>query len=245
MNISIAAEKIFSIGGFPVTNSMLVAWAVSLVLIIAGFIATRRMREVPRGMQNAWEALVEALLSLIDSVTGDRKQSVKFFPLIASIFIFVLAVNWAGLLPGTGSLGIKEVHEGKEVLIPFVRSTSADLNFTIMLATLSMITVQIIGIVSIGFFKYVGKFVNFSSPLNFFVGILELISEVAKLVSFSFRLFGNIFAGEVLLTVMSFLLPYLVPLPFLMLEVFVGFIQALVFAMLTLVFLKTAQEAHH
>ena len=242
MNISIVAEPLFEIAGFPVTNSMLVGFVMSVLLIIFGLCARRRLTLVPRGAQNFFETILEQVLGMIDSVTHNRAQSKKFFPLIATIFLLIISVNWAGLLPGAGSVGIRETHEGAEVLIPFIRSTSADLNFTIALAIISVITVQIVGITSIGFFKYAGRFINFSNPLNFFVGILELVSEVAKLISFSFRLFGNIFAGEVLLTVMTVLVPYIIPLPFLALEVFVGFIQAFVFAILTLVFLKMASE---
>ena len=243
MNISIAAETLFTIAGFPVTNSMLVGWGASLLLIGTGVAATRKLASVPTGSQNFMEWIVEGILSGIDTITHNREESVRFFPLIATIFLFVLVVNWAGLLPGMGgALGIKEIHEGRPLIVPFIRSTSADLNFTIALAALSVMTVQVLGIASIGFAKYARKFFNFSNPLNFFVGILELVSEVAKLISFSFRLFGNIFAGEVLLTVMTVLVPYIIPLPFLLLEVFVGLIQALVFAMLTLVFAKMAME---
>jgi len=242
MNISIFAEPLFSIAGFPVTNSMLVGWVMAILLIIFGLCARRRLSLVPRGAQNFFEAILEQILAMIDSVTHNREQSKKFFPLIATIFLFIVSVNWAGLIPGSGSIGIRELHEGESVLIPFIRSTSADLNFTIALAIISVVTVQVVGIASVGFFKYAGRFINFSSPINFFVGILELVSEVAKLISFSFRLFGNIFAGEVLLTVMTVLVPYIIPLPFLALEVFVGFIQAFVFAILTLVFLKMASE---
>jgi len=246
MNISVAAEKIFSIAGFPVTNSMLVAWIVMALVVVLAVVATRKVSFVPHGLQNFFESVFDAILKLVDSVTGDRRQSLQFFPLVATIFIFVLIGNWLGLLPGVGSVGIMEEHEGREVLVPFLRSTAADLNFTLALSIISVLVVQVVGIMSIGFFKYVSKFINFSSPLNFFVGVLELISEIAKLISFSFRLFGNIFAGEVLLTVMFFLVPYLVPLPFMLFEVFVGFIQAMVFSMLTLVFLKMAtMEAHH
>ncbi|MBI4599802.1 F0F1 ATP synthase subunit A [Candidatus Uhrbacteria bacterium] len=247
MNISIAAESIAHIGTFPVTNSMLVGWVMSVVLIAVGWLAARGASLKPRGIHNAFEAILDLLLKMIDGVTKDRAQSRKFFPLIATIFLFVLAVNWAGLLPGMGgAIGVLEEHDGKPVIISFIRATSADLNFTLALAIISVITVQVVGVMSIGVVKYMGKFLNFTSPINFFVGILEIVSEAAKLVSFSFRLFGNIFAGEVLLTVMSFLVPYIIPLPFLALEVFVGFIQALVFAMLTLVFLKMSmEEAHH
>ncbi len=246
MNISVAAEKIFSLFGLPVTNSMLVAWIVMAFLFILSIAATRKTTLIPHGLQNLFESIFEEIVKLVDSVTGDRKQSLKFFPLITTIFIFVLVGNWIGLLPGVGSIGIWEEHEGRQLLVPFLRSTAADLNFTLALAIISVLTVQVVGILSVGFFKYTGKFINFSSPLNFFVGVLELISEVAKLISFSFRLFGNVFAGEVLLTVMFFLVPFFVPLPFMLFEVFVGFIQAMVFSMLTLVFLKIATiEAHH
>jgi F-type H+-transporting ATPase subunit a len=242
MNISIIAEPLFHIAGFPVSNSMLVGWVMSIALIVFGLVACRNLALVPRGEQNVFEGILEHVLAMVDSVTHNRDQSKKFFPLIATIFLLVVSVNWAGLLPGAGSIGLRQVHEGKEILIPFIRSTSADLNFTIALAIISVVAVQVTGIVSIGLFKYAGRFINFSNPLNFFVGILELISEIAKLISFSFRLFGNVFAGEVLLTVMTVLVPYIIPLPFLALEVFVGFIQAFVFAILTLVFLKMASE---
>jgi F-type H+-transporting ATPase subunit a len=154
------------------------------------------------------------------------------------------------LLPGLGTIGIREIHEGKTTLIPFIRSASADLNVTLAIALVAVFSVQFIGIATIGIVKYGKKF--FVSPLHkpyvvgTFVGFLELISEVAKIISFSFRLFGNIFAGEVLLIVMLNLAPYIIPIPFLFLELFVGFVQALVFSMLTLVFLKMGvTEAEH
>lgn len=248
MNISLAAEPIFKIGGFNVTNSLLVSWVVLLFLVFVGVKIKRGLKLVPHGLQNIIEYVFEFLLGLFDSVTQNREQSKKFFPLVTTIFLFVILVNWVEVLPGLGTIGIYEEHGGHQVLIPFVRAASADLNFTLAIALISVLATQFFGIAAIGFFKYIGKF--FISPLEkpyiiaSFVGILELISEVAKLISFSFRLFGNIFAGEVLLTVMLFLVPYVVPLPFLMLEIFVGFIQALVFSMLTIVFLKMATVTH-
>ncbi|MDI6777897.1 MAG: F0F1 ATP synthase subunit A [Patescibacteria group bacterium] len=250
MNISIAAEPIFHIGSFPVTNTILVTLVLSSIIIIASAILKSRISLVPRGFQNVVESVLEALLNLVDSVTQDRRQSKKFFPLVATIFIFVIFSNWVEVVPGLGTIGIREELHGKSVLVPFLRSGSADLNMTLALAIVSVMAAQILGIAAIGFGKYAGKF--FVSPfrppyfVGTFVGVLEIISEVAKLISFSFRLFGNIFAGEVLLMVMLFLVPYFVPLPFLFLELFVGFVQALVFSMLTLVFLKMATtEAAH
>ena len=249
MNISIAAEPLFFIGSFPITNTIVVTLAISLIIIVASFILKSRLRLIPRGFQNVVESVLEALLNLVDSVTQDHRQTRKFFPLVATIFIFVILSNWIEVLPGLGTIGIRETHAGVSTLVPFIRSGSADLNMTLALAVVSVISAQILGIATIGAVKYFQKF--FVSPLRkpyfvgTFVGVLELISEVAKIVSFSFRLFGNIFAGEVLLMVMLFLVPYFVPLPFLFLELFVGFIQALVFSMLTLVFLKMAvTEAH-
>jgi len=202
------------------------------------------METVPSGMQNFFETIIEMLLNLTDTITKDRKLSLKIFPLIATFFIFILFNNWFGLLPGFGTVGFSELHEGKHVFVPLLRAGTADLNTTVALGVIAIVTVQILGIMAIGFVKYFKKFINFSSPVNFFVGILELVSEVVKIISFSFRLFGNVFAGEVLLVVISTLIPFVIPLPFYIMELFVGFIQALVFTMLSLVFIKMATISH-
>ncbi len=244
MEISIAAEELFHIGSFPVTNAFLIGAIVSGGLMFLSRSVVKNWQEVPRGLQNIFEIAMESLLNLVESVTQDRKQALQFFPLIATIFLFVLFSNWAGLLPGLGTVGIYGEHNGHHTIIPFLRSTSADLNFTLALSLITVLTIQFVGITAMGLMKYSKKF--FVSPfhkpygIGTMVGILELVSEVGKTISFTFRLFGNVFAGEVLLTVMLHLVPYFLPLPFLFLEIFVGFIQAIVFAMLSLVFLKTA-----
>lgn len=244
MEISIAAEKLFSLGVLPVTNALLIGVIVSGLLIFFITRVTKNLSLVPRGLQNVLEIIFEALLELVESVTQDKKQARQFFPLIATIFLFVLISNWAGLLPGLGTVGIYGEHNGHHTIIPFLRSTSADLNFTLALSLITVITVQFTGIAAMGIVKYGKKFLisPFHKPygIGTVVGILELVSELGKIISFTFRLFGNVFAGEVLLTVMLHLVPYFLPLPFMFLEVFVGFIQAVVFAMLTLVFLKMA-----
>jgi F-type H+-transporting ATPase subunit a len=244
MEISLAAEKLFNIGNFPVTNTLVVTVVLSAVIIITSIILKNKLKFIPRGFQNIIEYVLESLLNLVDSVTQDRNQTKKFFPIIATIFLFVILSNWLEIFPGLGTVGLTKVHEGKETIVPFLRSSSADLNMTIALALVSVIATQFFGIAAIGAVKYAKKFLvsPFKKPyvIGTFVGALELVSEISKIISFSFRLFGNIFAGEVLLAVMLFLVPYVVPLPFLMLEIFVGFIQALVFAMLTLVFMKIA-----
>ncbi|MFZ5391031.1 MAG: F0F1 ATP synthase subunit A [Patescibacteria group bacterium] len=254
MNISLAAEPIFHIGSFAVTNSLIVALLVTVFLaMVALALQVRKLSEVPTGLQNLLESLVEFGVNFVASITGDKDKAQKFFPFVATIFFFVLLSNWFGLLPGVGSVGIYEVHHGQTILVPFLRSTSADLNGTLAIALISVLGTQFFGIVILGFFKHASKYLDFVGLIKnfsvekvvmFFVGILELVSEVAKVVSFSFRLFGNIFAGEVLLIVVSALVPYIAPLPFLFMEIFVGLVQALVFSLLTLVFLTIATAEH-
>lgn len=244
MEISLAAQKVFELWGFPITNSMVLSWIVTILLVSVVFISTRRLQTVPSGAQNVFEATIEGLFNLCNGVIENEKQTKKYFPLVATIFLFVILNNWMGLLPGIGPIGIYELHHGEMVLVPLFRSANADLNTTLALAIITMIGVQVFAVSAIGISKHIKKFIDFRGPINFFVGILELISEFAKIISFSFRLFGNIFAGEVLLIVVSFLVPLIAPLPFFFLELFVGFIQALVFAMLALVFIKGAASVH-
>lgn len=279
---TLASETIAHIGSFSLRNSMVMAWlAMALLITVALILRKKGLKMVPRGFQNFAETIVEGLFNFFDSVTQDKKQTKKFFPIVATIFIFVLTSNWMGILPGVGSIGFYEKHqeetaaveekaveeatekspataskesdekitheEEKLIFVPYFRSAYADVNMTLALAIISVIATQIFGIFSLGFFKYAGKFfINpFKDFIGSFVGILELVSEFAKMVSFSFRLFGNIFAGEILLTVISFLAPFLAPLPFYGLEIFVGLVQALVFSLLTLVFMKMAVTSHH
>lgn len=241
--VSLAAETVFHLGPIPVNNSVLTTWIV-VVLLIVGATFLRKAKTIPHGFQNLVESLFEGALGIMDSVTQDRKQSEKYFPFIFTFFIFILIGNWLGLVPGVGSIGFHELHEGKEIFVPLFRGPAADLNFTLALALISVVATQIIAIVALGFFKHLKKYVNFKDPIMGFVGALEGMSEFAKILSFSFRLFGNVFAGEVLLIVIGLIIPYFVPIPFLFLELFVGFIQAFIFSMLTLVFLKVATAAH-
>lgn len=248
MNISLAAEPLFHFHELPITNTLIVSLVISLGLILFSLFFRPFISKIPSGIQNFVEMIFAGAIDFMESIIQDRKQAYRFFPLIFTIFLFVLLSNWIELVPGLGSIGLWEHHHGEEILIPFIRSSSADMNVTLAIALIAMIMIQVYGTLSLGFSEYAQKF--FVSPLKqpyvigTFVGLLELISEFAKIVSFSFRLFGNIFAGEVLLLVVGFLVPYIVPLPFLFLEVFVGFIQALVFSMLTLVFLKNAVTSH-
>ncbi len=234
--ISLRAEVIFHIGSFPVTNAVLLSTFALLLLVVLGLLLRRKLSLVPGGPQNLFEIIIEGALGLMDSVLGDRRKSEKYLPLVLTVFLFVLVSNWLGLLPGVSSI---IVHQG-EGSVPLLRSPASDLNFTLALALIAVTFVNIFGSAALGLKGRASVFFNFKGPIDFFVGILELVSEFAKIVSFSFRLFGNVFAGEVLLAIMAFLVPYLVPLPFMFLEIFVGFIQAFIFGMLTLVFVAMA-----
>jgi F-type H+-transporting ATPase subunit a len=290
LHISIAAEKLGSLGGLPLTNSLLATWITMALLFVFAFFATRKLSLVPSKIQSVAELLVGGLHDMFAQVTGHHIG--KFFPLLASLFLFIITANWLGLLPGVGTIGFKhevvtheattsttgETHEEavvedthKEVVVdthgeavpaqteqavvsteavpaeeehapvftPLLRAATADLNMTIALGLITVVVIQYFGFSLLGF-HYSSRFFNFSNPLMFFLGILEFISEISKVISFAFRLFGNIFAGEVLLAVMAFLMPFIVPLPFLAMELFVGMIQALVFSMLAAVFLNVA-----
>ena len=243
MYISLAAEKIIEIGPIAITNTILVTWVVVLLLSLSAGFATRKMKQIPAGAQNIWEFVVEAILGMVENVTSDRKKAEKILPIAATFFIFILTANWMGLIPGFETIGFWKIEEGHKVLVPFFRPPASDLNTTLALAIISVISIQVFGFGYLGF-KYIKKFVNFKGPIEFFVGILETISEFAKIISFAFRLFGNVFAGGVLLAVVSSLIPYVVAVPFYGLELFVGFVQALVFAMLTTVFVHLATLSH-
>ncbi|HAI98456.1 TPA: ATP synthase F0 subunit A [Candidatus Peribacteria bacterium] len=243
----LASETLAHIGSFPVRNTMIMAWlAMAVLFLVAYFVRRTRYREVPGRFQGFIEIMVEALFNFFDSIVQDRKQTKRFFPIVATIFIFLLTANWMGILPGVGSITILGEHEGKMLNLPIFRSMNADVNMTLAIAIISVVATQVYGVWALGFFSYAGKFfvAPWKDPIGSFVGILELIAECAKVISFTFRLFGNIFAGEVLLVVISFLMPYLAPIPFMGLELFVGFIQALVFSLLTLVFIKMGTTGH-
>ncbi len=245
VNIPIAAEKIFDFFGFPVNNGLILSWIVVSVLLILGFLVYKNFKTIPGLLQNVFEVIIDGLLNAISGMFDSRKQAEKYFPVIATIFLLVLVSNWMGILPGVGSIGFYETHDGHEVLVPLLRSPGSDLNFTLALAVITVLAVNILGVAAIGFFKHFGKFISFKSPIDFFVGMLELISEIVKMVSFSFRLFGNVFAGEVMLVIAAFFMPYLLPVPIMMLEIFVGFIQALVFGMLAAVFISLSVRHGH
>jgi F-type H+-transporting ATPase subunit a len=286
-HISIKAEPLFDIptpfGPLHFTNSMLYTLMVIAALVIFFALATRRMSLVPKGSQNFAEVIVEFLLGTTEGTAG-RRVGRKIFPLIATLFIFIIAANWSGLLPGVGTIGgcytplaeehaqtanteggspgqdvttepAQEAHgsslpsptghecrEGTE-FVPFFRAANADLNTTLGMALIAVLVVQIAGIASHGVGGYIKELVT---PV--FLAPIHIMGEISRIISLSFRLFGNIFGGEVLVTVMFVLLGSVFAgfgaFIFLGLEVLFGFIQALLFSLLTLVFISSAVAGH-
>ena len=298
----VLANQLFP--GFYLTNTMVTTWLAIIVLVAVSLLATRRMREVPTGLQNLVEVFVEFFMNLSESIAGAGKAR-RFLPLVLTIFLFIMTANWMGILPGYGTIGRIEsakdvIHHAEEkaekagkhlnleevklqvfdgdgsfgilplgsydaemtaaeyeekhgagdgkragLLVPFLRSANTEVNTTLAIAIVAMVMVHFWGFTTLGVLGHVGKYLDFrNGPIGLFVGILEGIGEIARLISFTFRLFGNIFAGEVLLIAMAFLMPIVGIIPFLGLELFVGVIQAFIFAMLTLVFATLATISH-
>jgi len=236
---SFAPETIFHIGSFPVTNTVLGTLLVDCIIIGGVLYLSKKFSLIPKNpLQNLIEYVIETFYGLVESVT--QSAAGKIFPYFMSFFLFILLVNWSSFIPGVGTLGIRE--HGK--LIPLFRGGTSDLNMTLGLALISFVATHALSIKTVGIKNYLSRYFSFN-PINLYVGILEIISEITKIVSLSFRLFGNIFAGEVVLATMTSIFAFVVPLPFLMLEVIVGLVQALVFSMLTMVGMAILTTSHN
>ena len=262
------AVEIGRIGSFPITNSMIVTWAVALGLIIFAQIATRKMKDVPSGAQNFWEWMVEGLYGFLEGIIGQTLVK-KTFWFFATIFIFILFSNWMGLIPGFGTIGFGERGEhGFHVTAPWFRGANADLNMTLAMS-MTFFACWIVWALQangpIGFLLHLfaprGETTGILKVLMIIVflavGFLEVVSILFRPVSLSFRLYGNIFAGENMLEAMSNLVPgwigsIVIPIPFYFMELLVGIVQALVFMLLTAVFTmlicqhdESHESAHH
>jgi F-type H+-transporting ATPase subunit a len=265
--LSLKAAPLVQIGKFAITNSMLVTWIVAAGIIVFAQIATRRVKPIPSGGQNFWEWLVEGLYNFLESIIG-RDLVKRTFWFFATIFIFILFTNWAGLIPGTGTIGWGHRDPATGIFHvdrPLFRGANADLNMTFAMAAVFFVLwtfwafqTQGVGGVVLHLFGPKGQTSGFMKiPLIiifFLVGVLEIVSILFRPISLSFRLFGNIYAGETMLESMANLVPslsWLLPIPFYFMELLVGLVQALVFMLLTAVFtLLIAQhepghETHH
>lgn len=236
LHVTLSADPIFTIGSFTVTNALFVTWIAMAILFAVTFRFWKNKKAVPGRFQAFLEVVIDGLATFMDTVTGDRKKTERFAPITMTIFFLVLVANWLELVPGFESIFIHGV--------PLLRAPATDLNLTIVLAVIAVVSAHVVGIRALGPIRHAKKYFSLN-PINMFIGIIELVGDVAKIFSFSLRLFGNIFAGSVLLLVISFLVAPIVPLPFMALEILVGLIQALVFSVLTLVFMTMAIQEHH
>lgn len=243
--IHLAPKILGHVFNVPITNTLITTWVVIAVLIVFAYVFRKRLKEMPGKFQLIIEELIAYTYTFVAETLENQKLANKVFPLILTIFIFVLTANWVGLLPGIDSIGIYETTHGEKSLTGFFHPATTDLNVTLALALISFFAIEVIGISLLGTAQYAKKFFNFKSPISFLVGIIELFSEFARLIAFSFRLFGNIFAGKTLILVAIFFVPYILPVPLMAFELFVGFIQAFIFAILTLFFIRLATEEPH
>jgi len=229
--ITISGEEIFEVAGFPITNTFLFGLILSLLISILFISSFRKAKVIPGKLQNFCEVILEGLFNFFDSITGNRETTKEIFPLSATLFILILSCNLLEMLPGVG-------------VFRFLRSPSSDLNFTVPVALLSVLYLNFLAFKKLGI-SYSKKFLNFKNPILLFVGALEGVSEISRILSLAIRLFGNLFAGEVLLIVISCLFAYILPLPFLALELLVAFVQALIFSSLITIFYTTAVQHGH
>lgn len=260
-----APEVIAHLGPLPLTNTLIHTLLVDGVLLGSSFYLAKRIKQIPSGLQSIVEPIIEQLYSLSESTTQNKKALNAIFPFIATFFLFIFVANFTGLFPGVGTIGfypekkavVTEAHaaiseteveeaktESHSNFVPLIRGTTSDFNTTLALALISAIATHGLGIYFTGVKDYLARWFSLN-PINLYVGLLELISEVTKVVSLSFRLFGNIYAGEIALHTISNLVAFIVPLPFLLLESIVSFVQALVFSVLTLVFMSMMTTPHH
>lgn len=244
-HIAIKPEQISQIFGFPLTNTYITSLVVIVLFIFIAYYYQYEIKKIRRsGFFYLIHFVFKSLYNFFQTVVGNKIQ--RLYLLLASLFIYILLLNWFGLLPGVGSILIKVNGGSAAHFVPLLRGNTTDLNTTLMLALIAFFSIQYFGMKELGVLGYLKKFFNFSNPISIFTGILELVSEFSRIISFAFRLFGNIFAGEVILSIIAFLVPVLASFPFLLLEIFVGFIQAFVFAMLTAVFINLATlKAQH
>jgi F-type H+-transporting ATPase subunit a len=235
-----APEIITQVGFLPITNTFIHTLLVDGILLGTTFYLSKRLKFTPKGLQVVVEPVLEGLYSLTESIATSKKAVQAIFPFVATFFLFIFVSNFTGLLPGVGTIGFFS----KEGFIPLLRGTTSDINTTLGLAVTSVVATHALSIRVTGLKDYLSRWFSLN-PVNLYVGLLELVAEFTKIISLSFRLFGNIFAGEVALHTISSLFAFLAPLPFLLLESIVSVVQALVFSILTLVFMSVLTTPHH
>ena len=239
--IALAPEVIATLGNFRITNTVLATIIVDVVLLSLVLYIRTTISKIPSKIQLIAEEAISYFYSLTEQIAGRFANTI--FPWFASFFIFIFFANIIGLLPGFGSIGFFTHAQGQKVFIPLLRATTSDFNATLGLAAISLAATHILAIKYNGFIDYLKRFFSLN-PIYLFVGVLELVSEFTKVISLSFRLFGNIYAGEVVIHTISSMFAFVAPIPFLLLESIVALVQAMVFSMLTMVFMSILITPH-
>lgn len=237
-HVALKADTLWMVGNYPVTNSLLTSVFGSVILVLLVLALSLRLRMVPGKMQSLFELIIEKGYDFtLTTLDGNESIARKTFPLVASLFVFILFFNLIKFIPGFESLKYNGLH--------FFKPIHADFNMTLALGITAFIFVQVMGIFVLGVLKYATKFINIKKPLTIPLGVIELISEAAKLVSLSFRLFGNILVGGILLLLVAHTMHFVAPVPVMLFEVFVALLQAGIFALLTLIYVKLAIDEPH
>ena len=234
--VALAPAVVFTIGSLKISTTFILQVFVSLFLMTIFLRVAKNWQKRPKKLQLVVEAVIEFMFAQIDKVTINRQKTLKIFPLIFTLFIFVLTSNLFTNIPGMGAWTIVALDGTKTSLF---RSVLADYSAVLVLTLITVTVAQVVFIFTQGLSKYLKQFLDFSNPINFFLGLMNLIGEMAKILSLSFRLFGNVFAGEVLMSIITALVPLVLPLPFLVLGLFSAVIQAYVFAILSTVFVSS------
>lgn len=243
-HVPLAPEVVAHIGSFPVTNSLVFSLLVTFLLSTFAIIFSKKISIMPGKLQALIEIIFEYIYKLGEELASTR--IITFFPWVMTFFLYILSANILALLPGVSTIGFHQISEGQQSFVPLLRSINSDLNMTLSLALISVIATHFFSIKFIGLFNYIKRWFSFKMfGLFMFVGVLEIVSEFTKIISLSFRLFGNILAGKVLLKTAWSVSAFIVPLPFYFLEMVVAVVQAIVFMMLTLVFMAMLSEKHN
>jgi F-type H+-transporting ATPase subunit a len=266
-HVALPAESVAHVGSFSITNTLIASWFTILVLTGLSYLCTRKMKLIPGRLQGMAEAVVEGLLNFVESVSG-KKHARMLHAGVATIFIYVISNAYLALLPFFGTIGFRHSSHGHEEFIALFRAANTDVNVPLSIALMSFFFVESWGMRAIGVVHYLSEFINVrqflqglkelftgkikTGPMNIvfgfislFVGVLEIFSHLTRMLSFTFRLFGNMTAGEILILVSCFLIPMVFAIPFYGLELLIGLIQALIFSGLTLVFGTVAVSPHH
>ncbi len=237
MAAELAAQTLAHLGPLPLTNTLLHTFLVDGVVVSLALTLKKQIKLIPGTLQNIFELVVESLYDLTLSISPKNAKAI--FPWFGSLFLFLLIANWSALLPGFGTIGFTT----KNGFIPLLRSAASDLNLTLALALIATVATHYLAIKTVGIKSHILRYVSLN-PIFMFVGLLEIISIFTNIISLSFRLFGNIFAGEVVLSTISNMFAFFLPLPFISLEIIVGLVQALVFSILTMAFMAILTTPH-